>query len=103
MITRRGLLEAAGGVLAFGGRRLDGPRARRRVNKQRSPLAFALAAGGNAGGSRSRRSARQKAADQTDLPAAQLRVATRLFDAGTPIDPADAKTIGDYLKENYWE
>jgi hypothetical protein len=24
-------------------------------------------------------------------------------DAGTPIDPADAKTIGDYLKENYGE
>ena len=52
MITRRDLLETAGGALAFGsGGALTAPARGAEFNKQRSPLALALAAGGNAVGS----------------------------------------------------
>jgi sulfite dehydrogenase (cytochrome) subunit B len=39
------------------------------------------------------------------LSAAQwdAKVAKMINEFGAPIDPADAKTIGDYLKQNYGE
>jgi hypothetical protein len=39
------------------------------------------------------------------LNAAQLdtKIAKMIKAFGAPIDPADAKTIGDYLKQNYGE